>query len=139
MDSTVLPIANEKPPALQHGAYSPAVIDPVAAQIVEDALERRPDLARYPEALHAWASLEAKAAVLRQWVTEHGFFGNGYRPRSGVMLLLKFEEAARRARTELGMAPYAEIQLEKLKRETVAVDASLADLRAQGRKARVKK
>jgi hypothetical protein len=123
-------------PGLQHGVYSPATVNPVAQQLVQEVLERRPDLARYPEAVAAWGDLEAKARLLRAWVDEHGFFGNGFRPRAGVGLLLKFEEAARRARNELGLNPAAEVQLVKLQKETVAVDASLEDLKTRGREAR---
>jgi len=122
--------------AVTHGIKSPAIVEPIARQIAEQILTDRPDLARYPLAVESAASLEAKCRLLRDWVADHGMFGNGYRPRSGVLLLLKFEEAARRARRELGLSPKAEIELEKLKRETIAVDASLDELRERGRQAR---
>jgi hypothetical protein len=124
--------------AVTHGTRSPAVVEPIARQIAEEILEQRPDLDRYPLAVESAASLEAKCRLLRTWVDEHSMFGNGFRPRSGVLLLLKFEEAARRARKELGLSPLAEVQLEKLKRETVAVGTSLEELRERGRKARTK-
>jgi hypothetical protein len=125
--------------AVTHGIRSPAIVEPIARQIAEGILVERPDLERYQFAVESAANLEAKCRLLREWVDEHGFFGNGYRPRSGVLLLLKFEEAARRARKELGLSPLAEVQLEKLKRETVAVGTSLEELRERGRQARTKR
>ena len=67
-----------------------------------------------------------------------GFFA-GARPLAATNLFVKLEESARRARKELGLSPLAEVQLEKLKRETVAVGTSLEELRERGRKARSKR
>ena len=127
-------ITNTKP-ALKHGTRSPDIVNPVANQLANDVLERRPDLGRYPEAVAAWAALEAKAFLLRNWVDEVGMFA-GNRLRPGVGLLLRFEEASRRARKELGLSPSAEIELEKLKRETLMVDSNLDNLRDIGRTTR---
>ena len=120
--------------ALKHGAYSPASVNPIAYQLAADVLERRPDLLRYPEALERWADLEAKVRLLSTFVDEKGFFA-GARPTAAINLFIKLENSARRARQELGLSPLAEVQLEKLKRETVAVDQSLDELRERGRQA----
>src|SRR5215207_2064540 len=43
---------------LRHGAVSPRRVDPLAAELVEGLLERRPDLADFPEA--TWAGGRAE-------------------------------------------------------------------------------
>jgi hypothetical protein len=42
---------------LKHGATVPRIVDPIADELISGLLERRPDLAAYPEALHAWGRL----------------------------------------------------------------------------------
>lgn len=127
-------VTNTKP-ALKHGTRSPEIVNPIANQLADDVIQRRPDLTRYPEAVAAWAALEAKAFLLRNFIDEVGMFA-GNRLRPGVNLLLRFEEAARRARRELGLNPAAEIELEKLKRETLIAGTSLDSLRDIGRTSR---
>ena len=127
-------VTNTKP-ALKHGTRSPDIVNPIANQLADDVIQRRPDLTRYPEAVAAWAALEAKAFLLRNFIDEVGMFA-GNRLRPAVGLLLRFEEASRRARKELGLSPTAEIELEKLKRETLIAGTSLDSLRDIGRTSR---
>ena len=62
--------------ATQHGAYSPSVVDPLAAQIVADQLAAPscpPHLKENPErwtyALDAWGRAEATVRLLRAWLS----------------------------------------------------------------------
>lgn len=124
--------------ALQHGARSPRVYSPLAEALIEATLEQRPDLCRYPDLVSSWADNEAKAALVRVWLEEHGLFGQGTRPRAAINVLKLFDGAAARDRRELGLTPMSEITLTKLRAETVAAAdlVSIEELRDIGRKTR---
>ena len=57
---------------LTHGARTPRVYGPLAEVLAAGLTEDRPDLAAYPEAVAAWATAEAQAALLRRHLSEVG-------------------------------------------------------------------
>lgn len=62
---------------LTHGASTPRVYGPLAEELAAGLTEDRPDLAAYPEALAAWATAEAQAALLRRHLSEVGTIDPG--------------------------------------------------------------
>lgn len=116
--------------SMRHGAYSPRRVDPVAAELVEYAVEVAPYLADpgYALALHAWADAEARAQLLRAYVDEHGLLDEKGRPRPCVGDLHRFERRAAEARTRLGLDPLSRAKLGK---DVTGAQVDLARLMAQ--------
>ena len=59
---------------LRHGAFSKRRFEPLARELIEGVLAEHPHLGRHPEALASWADSEARAWLLRDWLTERGMF-----------------------------------------------------------------
>jgi hypothetical protein len=70
------------PLALKHGAYSEGIIQPLADDLAAALLERRPDLAAYPEAVSAWAFSETRAAVWRLLLDRGGLVDSDHKVRA---------------------------------------------------------
>jgi hypothetical protein len=117
---------------LKHGARSTRHVDPLAAELVEGLLERRPDLADFPEATWAWGRAEARCLLLERWHAEHGFLGPDGEVRGGARVAT-FEAQAARLRERLGLDPVSDVQLAKAKAEAVALVADLESIRERGR------
>jgi hypothetical protein len=127
--------------AVSHGAYSPQIVDPLAAQIVTDQLESKscpPHLKDDPErwqyALDAWGRAEATVRLLRAWIsgrdigdalsetsealeeTTHRKGGStkrttGRRTESALVALDRAERTAAARRNDLGLTPMAAARL----------------------------
>lgn len=121
---------------LSHGARSPRVYGPVAEELAAGIVERRPDLAGYPEAVAAWADCEARAILLREWLAEHGTFDEDGEPRDGQLRWLSsFEKRADEARRRLGLDPKADADLARARAESVHAQVDLAGIASAGRAA----
>lgn len=122
----------EPGPALQHGARSSLVTDPLAAELAAALLEDRPDLGQYPESVRAWARAEARCVLLEDYHTREGFLDPGGNVRGGGRVD-RFEAQAARLRERLGLDPLADAALRKAQAEAVHLVADLEQIRAKGR------
>lgn len=126
---------------LGSGYRSPRVYSAVASALVAGLVESRPDLAGYPEALASWSDAEARAALLRRHLDEHGLVDPAGEPRESLLRQLdRFERRAADARQRLGLDPRSEAELALLRARAMregqlAPQVSLNALAAQGRAA----
>lgn len=124
-----------------HGARTPSVYGPLAEALAAGLTADRPDLAPYPEAVAAWATAEAQAALIREHLETEGVTvtdpGTGRPvPRTGVLDLLgRMEKRAEAARSRLGLDPRSEAALARERAEVahLARTVDLDDLAARGR------
>src|SRR4051812_25069754 len=109
-----IPAKGERPPftpgnlsAVTHGARSPRVYGALAEALAAGLVEDRPDLAAYPEAIAAWATAEAQAALIRRHVAERGPLDpdTGAPRDADLTWLTRLEGAAARHRATLGLDP----------------------------------
>lgn len=116
---------------LRHGAKSPRIRDPLAAELVEQALEEVPYLSepRYRAEVHAWASSEASCLLIERWIAENGPLDKNGDPRPALNQLVKFRGLAAKSRDALGLTPMAAAKLDAL-RERQAEDRSVIELEA---------
>lgn len=117
---------------LRHGARSERRVDPVAAELVEALLQRRPDLADFPEATWAWGRAEARCLLLEDYHARQGFLDEDGNVRGGGRVAT-FEAQAARLRERLGLDPVADVQLQKSRAEAVGLVADLHGIRERGR------
>lgn len=131
--------------SIQHGAYSPRKVDPLAAEIVERLLAD-PELGylkapRYRHEVHALARAEAQVQLLTEYLAglaeklddeDPGRAGVGDldsdRVRAAYLLLHRAEARADRARQRLGLNPLAAA---RLGRDVAAGQVDMARLMAQ--------
>lgn len=99
--------------AQKHGAFSPRVVDPVAASLVENVVELVPYLGdpSYEPAVWAWGRAEARVQVLAAWLDENGPLDEAGDPRPALAALLQFERLAMNHRTRLGLDPLSRAAL----------------------------
>lgn len=121
--------------ALQHGAFSPRFIDPLAADLVRLVLED-PQVGyltapAYRPALWAWARAEAQAQLLVEYLARAGQeSGDGVgdldldRVRTAYLLLHRAESRADRSRARLGLDPLSRARLGKDVAQAKAADAA---------------
>jgi hypothetical protein len=121
--------------AVRHGATVPRIVDPIAEQLVEGLLERRPDLERFPEALAAWGRAESRCLLLAAWFSERGLLDAKGQPTASAQLLNQSERLASEMRARLGVDPKAESELAQSQAQAAASVVDLEAIRAQGRKA----
>ena len=121
---------------LTHGARTPRVYGELAQTLAAGLAADRPDLAGYPEAVAAWATAEAQAALLRRHVAGVGPLDpDTGQPRDAVLTWLnRTEGAAARHRTALGLDPRSEAALA---RERAAASVLAVDLDALAERGRV--
>lgn len=117
---------------LKHGARSPRVYEPVARQLVAGLVEDRPDLAAYPEAVAAWAQVEAQCVILRRHAAEVGLL-DGDEPRKFMSLMVALERTAAYHRKRLGLDPVAEASLQRDRAETAHIAVDIEAILARGR------
>jgi hypothetical protein len=130
------PFEKDNEVGLRHGAFSKRRIEPVAAELIAGVLAERPDLQRFPEALAAWADSEARAWLLRDWLTERGMFGAGGASTEGALKwLIAFDKRAEAGRKALGLDPRSELGLVREAAEAEGAAFDLDALRERGRKA----
>ena len=121
--------------AVKHGAWSPTIYGPVAAELVAGVLEARPQLDTYRTAVAAWADVEARCLVLRAYMDEHGMLDPDGGVRPAADLLVKLERQADKARQRLGLDPKADAELARATAEAHHAAADLESVRAAGREA----
>jgi hypothetical protein len=129
------PFAAGNEASLRHGAFSKRRFEPVAQELMAGVLEDRPDLGRYPEALAAWADSEARAWLLRDWLTEHGMFIDGETAEGVLKWLVAFDKRAEAGRVRLGLDPRSEAELANAQADAERSVVDLDALRAAGREA----
>ena len=120
---------------LKHGATVSAIVDPVAHELVEQLLERRPDLERFPEALAAWGRAESRCLLLAAWFGERGLVDDKGEPTASAQLLNQSERLANDMRQRLGLDPKSESELAQSQASAAASVVDLDAIRARGRKA----
>lgn len=121
---------------LGHGARSPRVYGTLATALAAGLMDDRPDLAVYPEAVAAWATAEAQAALMRRHLDEVGALDDDGQPRTPVLEWLnRTENAAMRHRATLGLDPMSEARLAR-ERASASVLASAVDLDALAERGR---
>ncbi|RZU31162.1 hypothetical protein BKA19_0810 [Blastococcus saxobsidens] len=125
--------------ALQHGAYSPRVIDPLAEEIRSSVLvDPATDYLaapRFSPAVWAWARAEAQVQVLTEYLERAAeAAGDGVgdldqdRVRSAYLLLHRAEARALSGRRALGLDPLAAA---RLGRDKAAAHVDTARLMAE--------
>lgn len=135
MTTQVTPFVRGHTLSVKHGAWSARVTDPIVTELVAGIVEVRPDLERFPAAVYGWATVEARAIVLDQWLGEHGLFDAKGKPRVTVIdLHARFVRLSREARAELGLSPKSEADVMRARIDAEAATFDLAALRAEGRK-----
>jgi hypothetical protein len=120
---------------LRHGATHAATVEPVAAELVESLLERRPDLVAFPEAVAAWGRAEARCLLLESWFVEHGLLDAKGKPTASESLLSSNERLAMQLRERLGLDPKSEAELARGQAEAARSVVDLDALRERGRAA----
>lgn len=126
---------------LRTGHRSPRVYSAVAAALISGLIEQRPDLAAHPEALASWGDTEARAALIRSYLDEHGMLEDSGEPRENLLRQLdRFERRAGEARQRLGLDPRSEAELALLrarvmKEGQLSPTVNLSQLAEQGRAA----
>ncbi|MBP1325314.1 hypothetical protein JOF28_000546 [Leucobacter exalbidus] len=123
------------------GHRSPRVYSRIAAALVGGLIEQRPDLATYPESLASWSDSEARAALLRAYLDEHGMLDDTGEARETLLRQLdRFERRAADARQRLGLDPRSEAELALLRARAMregqlAPTVDLSQLAEMGRAA----
>lgn len=123
--------------SLQSGHRSPRVYGDLAQHLAAGLVEDRPDLGAYPEAVAAWATAEAQAALLRRHLEEVGpIDGAKNEPRAASLTwLVRLERLAREHRTTLGLDPRSEAALAKDRAAASVLAVDLGQLADRGRAA----
>ncbi|GAA4817112.1 hypothetical protein ACFQ0K_08625 [Nocardioides caeni] len=119
------------------GARSPRVYGDLAQRLAAGLTEDRPDLGAYPEAVAAWATAEAQAALMRRHVAEVGPLDpDTGKPREAVLSwLTRLENAAARHRATLGLDPRSEAALARERAAASVLAVDLDALAERGRQA----
>lgn len=126
---------------LSHGARAPRVYGALAQRLAAGLLEDRPDLGSYPEAVAAWASAEAQAALMRRHLADVGPIDpDTGEPRPGALKwLVQFERLALAARVPLGLDPLSEAALARTRAEAATYVVDLDAIAERGRQALAKR
>lgn len=119
--------------SMRHGVWSKRRTDPVAAELVEALLSDRPDLERFPEAVHAWSRAEARCLLLAEWLSMPD--ASQKATEGALRHLASFERLAAQLRNDLGLTPTSEARLAKERAEAAAVAVDLEAVRQKGREA----
>lgn len=127
--------------ALVHGAYSPAIVDPVAEELLEAVLAEAATAhlaaPQYAPALAAWARAEARIIVLERWLAENadqaGVLDAEGELLPAVKLLERVERRAESLRSRLGLDPRSEADLTRSRADAGRSIADLDALRRRGR------
>jgi terminase small subunit-like protein len=117
--------------AVRHGAYSPRRVDPLAAEVVEQALADVDWLQPCDRpAVWAWARSEARVQLLGEWLAEQGGdVDDDGSVRPAAELLNRLEARAESLRSKLGLDPLSRA---RLGRDVAATRVDLEALRAEG-------
>ncbi len=116
--------------ALTHGAWSPAVVEPKALEILEAV---RPTVtwwtAADEPAVQSWARTEARVQLIHAWLVERGseLDADG-EPLGAANMLTRLEKQAESLRNRLGLDPLSRA---RLGRDVAATQVDLAALMAE--------
>jgi hypothetical protein len=119
--------------AVRHGAWSTRRVDPVAAEVIAGVLERRPDLAEHPEALHAWARAEARCLLFADYLCDRDICSD--EATRVLRHVGTFERLANELRGRLGLDPSSEARLVTARADAARQVVDLDGIRARGRRA----
>lgn len=119
------------------GHRAPRVYGTLAEKLAAGLLDDRPDLARFPEAVAAWSTVEAQAALLRRHLDRVGTIDSETQePRASALNHLRwFEQAAAKHRQTLGLDPRSEAELARERAQAATLGYSLEQIAQQGRQA----
>ena len=125
------------PGPLVSGHRAPRVYGPLAQTLAAGLEADRPDLAACPEAIAAWSTAEAVAALLRRHLAEVGPVDPATsQPReTSLHELHRAESAAARHRAVLGLDPRSEAALARERAEVATLVVDLDGLAERGRQA----
>ena len=109
--------------ALVHGARSPRVIDPLAAEVVAEAVEDAPYLAepKFRASVMAWAREEARCLVLADYLDVNGLHDEEGHLRPAEQAMHRAETRAANLRSRLGLDPLSRARLGKDVAQTVSL------------------
>lgn len=115
--------------ARKHGAFSRRIVDPVAEEVIAEAVEVAPYLDRpeFRPAVEAWARSEAQARLVDDWIQAHGLFDEEGNPTISIGSLVAIERLAKENRAALGLDPASRAKIEK---DLALVRGSRGDLEA---------
>lgn len=120
---------------LKHGVWSDRKVDPLALELAEGLAHERPELARYPATVWAWARAEARCALLEEWFADHRLVTEDGEVAPVTRFLVQFEKLAIQLRSKLGLDPRSEAELATSRAEATASVYDLDALRERGREA----
>jgi len=118
--------------AVHHGAWSARRVDPLAAELVETAVNTVSWLAdpTYAPALFAWARAEARCQLVAEYLDKVGPLDEKGEPRGALNAADRLESLALKHRTRLGLDPVSRAQLEATltgaKQGQVALEEAMA-------------
>jgi hypothetical protein len=123
-----------------HGAHSPEIRDPVAAQVLAELHEIATaegsafgyliaPAFRYE--LNDLAMAEAQKRLIQAWLAEFGWINDG-EVRAAAHYLEKVARRAERLRTRLGLTPLSRAQLQVDVGLSATLEAGLDQIRADG-------
>jgi hypothetical protein len=103
------PFTDGNTAALQHGAKSPRMLQPVADRLAEGLGEVAPWTSApvFAGSVASWAHAEAQAYLLRQYLDDHGLVDDEGQPRPASRMLEQVEGRLAGLRAQLGLTPLA--------------------------------
>ena len=115
--------------ARKHGAFSRRTVDPVAEEVIAEAVEVAPYLDRpeFRPALEAWARSEAACRLVDEWIQANGLFDEDGKETMSIGSLISLERLAKDQRAALGLDPASRTRIEK---DLAIVRGSRGDLEA---------
>lgn len=99
--------------ALKHGAHSPRLVEPIAAEYAAVAVESLPFLAdpSYAGALRSWARTEARIERIENWLQDRGDLDDEGNVRPATEMLIKLKRLAIKERAALGLDAMGRIKI----------------------------
>lgn len=124
--------------AVRHGARSPRLVEPLAAEAIELLTSSAPWLASstFEASLAAWGRTEAKIALVSTYLDEVGVLDDDGQPRPAVELVVRLERLAADLRGRLGLDPSSAARIAR-DLSTSVRDEGLATLVDEGRRLRL--
>lgn len=121
--------------AVKAGHRSPKIVDPLAADIVAEAVQDAPYLAepKYRATVLAWAREEARCRLLAEYLDRQGLFDAEGRLRPAEAAMHRAETRASNLRSRLGLDPLSRA---RLGRDVASAQVSVTTLLAERRKDR---
>jgi hypothetical protein len=123
--------------SVKSGAYSDRFLEPRADAVLARLAEQAPEWIRTVDAhaVRAWAFVEARCELLREYVQGLPLTQPDGRPWPAAEDLLRWEKRAAEARSRLGLDPTSRARLQRDTGAAVAAAAGVAALAERGREA----